>query len=228
MDIYELLKNIGIEVPEDKKADFEKSFRESWKSKKELEDKLTKIANLEQDVATKDELIKTANAEIESYKSMDIDAIKSSADDYKTKYETAEATYQEELAKRDKMDAIKDRLLDAGIEFSSEYAKKGVLEDLIGNEAITLDDKKGLVGFDDIMKGIQETQPKAFVVKDGKGEEKKTTTPPPMYAGAGKDPITPTEADTMKKAYTDAQSKGNTSEMARIVRVASEKGVNLE
>lgn len=186
------------------------------------------VTKLKEDISAKNDLIKTANAEIESYKGMNIEEIKASGEKYKADFENAEATYKQELAKRDLRDAIKDKLIDAGIEFSSEYAKKGVLEDLLSNENIVLDEK-GLNGFDDVMKSIQETQPKAFIVKDGKGEERNSQTPPPpMYAGAGKDPITPTEADTMKKQYSDAQANKNTTEMARLVRVASEKGVDLD
>lgn len=228
MDIYKLLQNAGIEVPEDKKAEFDKAFRESWKSKSEIEAKDTKITNLEADVKAKDELLKTANAEISSYKTMDIDAIKKSGEDYKIKYEDAIKTHNDEIAKRDKRDAIKDKLLDAGIEFSSEYAKRGVIDDLMAEESLTVDKNGKLVGFDDVFKGVKETQPKAFVVKDGDGKEKNPQTPPPMYAGAGKDPITPTEADTMKKQYADAQKNRNTSEMARLIRVAEEKGVKID
>jgi hypothetical protein len=187
-----------------------------------------KITNLENDIKAKSDLLKTANDEIASYKTMDIEAIKKSGEEYKTKFEDAEKNYNLEIAKRDKRDAIKDKLLDAGIEFSSEYAKNGVLAELLENESLTIDKNGKLVGFDDVFKGIQEVQPKAFIVKDGQGQEKNPQTPPPMYAGAGKDPITPTEADMMKKSYQDAVKGRNTTEMARIIRVASEKGVNLD
>lgn len=41
--------------------------------------------------------LETANSTIESYKSMDVEAIKRSADDYKTKYEEAQRTAQEQI-----------------------------------------------------------------------------------------------------------------------------------
>lgn len=182
-----------------------------------------KIANLETDIRAKNDLLKEANNEIESYKNMDIEAIKKSSEEYKTKFEEAEEKYSSELAKRDRLDAIKDKIASAGVEFSSDYAKSGVLNDLMSNESLTLDKDGKLVGFDDIFKSVKETQPRAFVDK-----EEGAKTPPPMYAGAGKDPITPTEADTIKKQIEDATKNRNMTEIARLTRVAQEKGVDLK
>lgn len=224
MDIHKILKGIDITIPEEKTAEFEKVFRENWKSKSEVEAKDTKITNLEEDIKAKDNLLKDANETIASYKDMDIDAIKKSSEEYKLKYEEQQAKFESEIAKRDRLGAIRDKIYNAGIEFTSDYAKTGVINDLMSNENLTIDDKGNLVGFDDIFKSVKETQPKAFVEKQKEDDKK---TPPPMYAGAGKDPITPTEADTLKKELENANKSRNMTEVARITRIAQEKGVDL-
>jgi hypothetical protein len=179
-----------------------------------------KITVLQEDLKTKENLIETANKEIESYKSLDIETIKKNADDYKSKFEEAESNYKKELSKRDYIDAIKESFSVNGIEFSSEYAKKGIMDDLLSKE-LKYDNGK-LLGVEDAIKELQTQQPKAFVIKDEKDE-----TPPPMYSGAGKAPITPTEADIIKQSYDKAKENKNTTEMARLTRVAQEKGVKI-
>ena len=51
----------------------------------------------ETELASTKEQLKTANTEIESYKSMDGEGVKKAADDYKAKYEAAETKAKEEL-----------------------------------------------------------------------------------------------------------------------------------
>ena len=57
----------------------------------------SKYDTLQTDLQNQKDLLKSANAEIDSYKSMDIEAIKKSAEDYKTKFETAEKDYQAKI-----------------------------------------------------------------------------------------------------------------------------------
>lgn len=56
-----------------------------------------KIKTLEAEVSNAKELLTAANTEMASYKSMDIEAIKKSAEDYKIKCETAEKDYQAKI-----------------------------------------------------------------------------------------------------------------------------------
>lgn len=69
--------------------------------------------------------IDEANKEIQSYKDMDIDSIKKSADDWKTKYEEMEANQKAEKEK-----SIRNERTNAffnDIKFASESAKAGVI-----------------------------------------------------------------------------------------------------
>jgi len=67
-------------------------------SGKEIQKYKDDNATLKADNDNKQELLENANKEIASYKDMDIEGIKKSAEDYKTKYETAENDYKAKIA----------------------------------------------------------------------------------------------------------------------------------
>lgn len=64
---------------------------------KDVEKAKGDLATKETELAAAKEQLKTANTEIESYKTMDIEGIKQSANDYKTKFEEAQANAQKEI-----------------------------------------------------------------------------------------------------------------------------------
>lgn len=69
--------------------------------------------------------VNDANNEIQSYKDMDIDSIKKSAEDWKTKYEEMEANQQAEKEK-----SIREERTNAffnDVKFASNAAKEGVI-----------------------------------------------------------------------------------------------------
>lgn len=87
-------------------------------SKEKFDSKETEITNLKTQ-------IEDANKEIQSYKDMDIDSIKKSADDWKTKYEEMEANQKAEREK-----SIRNERTNAffnDVKFASESAKAGVI-----------------------------------------------------------------------------------------------------
>lgn len=82
VNIHEILKNIGIEIPEDKKTEFDKAVTDNYKTiaeVKKINDKLD-IANNDL-IQTKDTLQKMST-EFETFKQNS-----STAEDFKTKYE---------------------------------------------------------------------------------------------------------------------------------------------
>ena len=64
---------------------------------KDVEKAKGDLSTKETELASTKEQLKTANTEIESYKSMDIEGIKASAESYKTKFEAAEKKAKEEI-----------------------------------------------------------------------------------------------------------------------------------
>ena len=95
------------------------------------------------------EQLKSANGTIESYKSMNIEDIKKSADDYKAKFEQSENERKSEIEKLKLSHAIDNALTKAGAK--NLNAVKATLD--LSN--VKLDGDK-LLGFDDLLKNSKE------------------------------------------------------------------------
>ena len=90
----------------------------NYVSKEKFDSKETEISNLKMQ-------IEDANKEIQSYKDMDIDSIKKSAEDWETKFKELE-----ENQKAEKEKSIRDERTNAffnDVKFASESAKAGVI-----------------------------------------------------------------------------------------------------
>lgn len=139
-----------------------------------------KIKTLETEVNNTKELLTNANKEIDSYKSMDIDAIKKSAEDYKAKYETAENDYKAQIAEMElnnKLEKYVDKL-----NLKNDIYKKEVISRIKEKELKF--DGDVLLGGDELVKGFKEQYTDAF----------NDTKPKPNFAdttqGSGKPEIT--------------------------------------
>lgn len=119
-----------------------------------------------------DKQVKEANATIESYKGMDIEGIKKSADDWKTKYETDTAQLQEQM-RQQTYDYEAERYL-AKYKFSSELAKKAALTEF-REKKFQLQDG-AFLGADDYMKQMKEANPTAFVDEEANQSQQKYQT----------------------------------------------------
>lgn len=114
MDILELIKKYGAEIPEDKTKEFNSEFRKTYKHESELTTANTKITDLQTQLTD-------ANKKIESFKGMDIDGIKAAADDWKQKYEKAAKDAD------DKINALKfDHALEGALTASKAKNAKAV------------------------------------------------------------------------------------------------------
>lgn len=120
--------------------------------KKELFD--TKETELK---STKTQL-KEANTTIQSYKDMDIESIKASADQWKNKYETETQELNEKLKKQEYEFAAKEYL--GNYDFLSERVKNSILKDFMDKD-FKLEEGKFL-GADDWIKNLNESEPELF------------------------------------------------------------------
>lgn len=127
-----------------------------------------KVKTLEAEVNNTKELLTNANKEIDSYKSMDIEAIKKSAEDYKTKFETAEKDYQakiQEIEYNNKLDKYV-----GGLNLKNDIYKKEVISRIKEKELKF--DGDTLLGAEELVKGFKEQYSDAFV----------DTNPKPSFA----------------------------------------------
>lgn len=117
--------------------------------------------------------IDDANKEIQSYKDMDIESIKKSADDWKTKYEEMEANQKAEKEK-----SIRDERTNAffnDIKFASESAKAGVIAEFNAKDFKYDEESKKFLGASEWLNDLKEKDSGAFL--SDVANPKFTTTP---------------------------------------------------
>lgn len=105
--------------------------------------------------------LKTANDTIQSYKDMDIDSIKKSAEDWKTKFEEMEANHKAEKEK-----SIRDERTNAffnEVKFASESAKAGVIAKFNEKDFKYDEETKTFLGANDWLKDLKEKDSGAFL-----------------------------------------------------------------
>ena len=127
-------------------------------SGKEIQKYKDENATLKADNDNKQELLDNANKEIDSYKSMDIDAIKKSAEDYKTKYETAENDYKAKIAEMELNNKL-EKYVD-GLNLKNDIYKKEVISRIKEKELKF--DGDTLLGGEELVKGFKEQYAEAF------------------------------------------------------------------
>ena len=117
--------------------------------------------------------INDANKEIQSYKDMDIDSIKKSAEDWKTKYEEMEANQKAEKEK-----SIRDERTNAffnDVKFASESAKAGVIAQFNAKDFKYDEESNKFLGASEWLNDLKEKDSGAFL--SDVANPKFTTTP---------------------------------------------------
>ena len=114
------------------------------------------------DLGIKDTELKTlqgqlteANKKINDFKGLDLESIKQAADDYKQKFEDSEAKSKEDIKKLQLNYKIENLLLKEGA------VNTKAVKALLDSEKISLDGEN-IIGFDDQLKAIKESDPWAF------------------------------------------------------------------
>lgn len=108
----------------------------------------------------------TANNTIQSYKDMDIEGIKKSADDWKVKYETDTKELKDKMAAKDYAVLAKEYL--SQFKFANKRVSDSITNDFLSKE-FKLEDNKFL-GADDYMNNLKTSEPESF---EGEEEEEK-------------------------------------------------------
>ena len=182
-NIHEILKGYGLEIPSDKKAEFDKVLLSNYKTIAEVEKISGKLSAAEQQLKDTGEQLTAANNKIAEFGEMDIEGIRKAADEWKEKAEQAERDAQAKIAEMEHDGLLREKL--SGVKFTSEYAKKGVFDEI---KAKGLKVENGqLLGFDDVFSTIRDAQPSAF----------EPDTPPPQF-GAPINPPDKTDIDTVR------------------------------
>ena len=178
-NIYEILKSIGIDVPEEKKEEFDKAVAENYKTVKELENvkaKLTKAeeerdsckAKYDEDIATRDSDLAELKQKLEDagVDKSKLEDLTTKLNDLQTTYDNAKTDYEKKLAAQQYEFLVRDSV--GALKFSSNSAKKAFIADLTAKNLPVENDK--LLGFDDFVNAYKEQDAGAFVVDDNSAD----------------------------------------------------------
>lgn len=107
-NIFDIMKEFGIEVPEDHKKDFEKAVLENYKTMADYEKQTEKLNKANDTIKASDTAMKDLQAKLDEYKDVDVSALNQRIVDLETEKGNIESDYQKKLAERDFNDLIKD------------------------------------------------------------------------------------------------------------------------
>lgn len=169
MKIVEELEKLGIELTDDQKASVTKKFTEDVVSVFESD---KKVAKVQAQLDNANEKLTDTEKALKAFDGVDAEGLKAKIKELEDANKLKDAEYQKKLEARDYKDAIEKMVAD--IKFSSNAAKKAFVADLEANPLQMRDGK--VLGFEDYLKGVKESDPDSFV-KESDDNKAKFTTP---------------------------------------------------
>lgn len=105
-NIFEIMKDYGLEVPEDKKKDFEKAVLENYKTVADYDKQTDKVTSLTDQLST-------AKEEIKKFDGVDPEALNNQIAALNQKLADKDTEYQNQIADRDFQDMLKTAIAEA-------------------------------------------------------------------------------------------------------------------
>ena len=112
-NIFDLLKEYGVELPEDKKKDFEKAMLENYKTIKDYDAQKEKLTAAEQKNATSETTINELKEDLKKFDGKDVGALEQKITDLQTELSNKDQDYANKIADRDFNDLISGSILAA-------------------------------------------------------------------------------------------------------------------
>lgn len=184
-NIHEILKGVGIEIPEDKKEAFDKAVLENYKTVKEVEQVREKLESIEKerdsykekydtDIAQRDNDLASLKTQLEEagQSKEKLATLQASLTEAQEKYNTDKANWEKQLADEQYSHSVSEAVRD--IKFSSNAAKKVFIDELKANPLQMKDGN--LLGFTDYVNVYKEENPDSFLTDDNAGGQQKIIT----------------------------------------------------
>lgn len=156
VNIEEILNANKVTVTDEQKAAIRKAVTENYKTVNEFN---KKIENLEAERDGYKQQLATATETLKGFEGIKPEELQAEVEKYKKAAQEQEATFRQELEKRDFSDALEKAIGD--YKFSSEYAKKSVMEEIKAAGLKLVDGK--IIGLNDMMEAIKGKDASAFV-----------------------------------------------------------------
>lgn len=112
-NIFEIMKEYGLEVPEDKRKEFEAAVLENYRTMSDYEKQKAALDSAGEKLKTSDETMKRLEKELEEYKDADVSGLKKQIEDLKDDLEKKDEEYQRQISDRDFDDLLKESISQA-------------------------------------------------------------------------------------------------------------------
>ena len=109
-NIFEIMKDYGLEVPEDKKKDFEKAVLENYKTTADYDKQVEKLDAANSTIKANDTAIADLKKELEAFKDVDVTALNQRIATLETEKADIEKEYNAKIAERDFNDILKESI----------------------------------------------------------------------------------------------------------------------
>ena len=112
-NIFEIMKEYGLEVPEDKQKDFEKSVLENYKTVADYDNQTGKLEAANETIKANDTAMAELKKQLEGFKDVDVTALNETISNLEKEKETMKADYEKSIADRDFNDLLKESITTA-------------------------------------------------------------------------------------------------------------------
>lgn len=143
MDILDILKKHGVEIPEDKRSDFNKDFQQNYKTANDYKKIKDSLAELQKSIEGHTDLEGRLSA-------------------LQKKYDTDIAERDKRIGELNFDSKLATRL--SGIEFSSERTKRSIINE-IKSKGFKVENEE-IEGLEDYLKTLYDTEPESFKAVD--------------------------------------------------------------
>ena len=107
-NIFEIMKEYGLEVPEDKKKDFEKAVLENYKTQTDYDNQTKKLDAANDTIKANDTAMKDLQNKLDGFKDVDVSGLNQRIKDLETEKANIQKDYDARIADRDFNDLVKE------------------------------------------------------------------------------------------------------------------------
>lgn len=109
-NIFDLLKEYGVELPEDKKKDFEKALLENYKTVKDYDAQKDKLATAEAKVTAHESTINDLRKGLKKFDGVDVTGLQNRITALETDLQNKDTEYTQKIADRDFDDLLSESI----------------------------------------------------------------------------------------------------------------------
>lgn len=109
-NIFEIMKEYGLEVPEDKKKDFEKTVLENYKTMTDYDNQTKKLDAANDTIKADDTAMKDLQDKLDGFKDVDVSGLNQTIKTLQTEKENIQKDYDAKIADRDFNDLVKESI----------------------------------------------------------------------------------------------------------------------